>query len=63
MLTYKRSNHFEVIECSHLDHAGYVDTRKSIFGYLFMMARGAISWKSAKQSVITTCTIKAKFVA
>lgn len=63
MLTYKRSNHFKVIEYSNLDHASCVHTRKSIFGYLLMMAREALSWKSAKQSIIATCTIEVEFVA
>ena len=63
VLNYKRFDHLEVIRYSDLDHAGCVDTRKSIFGYLFMMARGAISWKSAKQFVIATCTIEFEFVA
>ena len=63
MLTYKRSNNLEVIGYSDSDYAGCVDTRKSTFGYLFLLANGAISWKSAKQSVIATSTMEAEFVA
>ncbi|XP_072060230.1 secreted RxLR effector protein 161-like [Arachis hypogaea] len=63
MLTYRRSNHLEVIGYSDLDFAGCVNTRKSTFGYLYLLARGAISWKSAKQSVIATSTMEAEFVA
>ncbi|KAH0720468.1 hypothetical protein KY284_005498 [Solanum tuberosum] len=48
---------------SDSDFAGCVDTRKSTFGYLFLLADGAISWKSAKQSVIATSTMEAEFVA
>ena len=40
-----------------------MDTRKSTFGYLFLLADGAISWKSAKQSVIATSTMEVEFVA
>ncbi|KAA0045170.1 Retrovirus-related Pol polyprotein from transposon TNT 1-94 [Cucumis melo var. makuwa] len=61
MLTYKRSDHLEVIGYS--DFAGCVDTRKSTFGYLFMLAEGAISWKNAKQSIIAASTTEAEFVA
>ncbi|KAL5579019.1 hypothetical protein UlMin_011461 [Ulmus minor] len=43
MLTYKRSSHLEVIGYSYLNYARYVDTRKSTFGYLFLLAGGAIS--------------------
>ena len=63
MLTYRRSNHLEVVRYSNLDFVGCVDTRKSTFGYLFLLAGGAISWKSAKQSVIAASTMEAEFVA
>ncbi|CAL1376252.1 unnamed protein product [Linum trigynum] len=63
MLSFRRSDHLEVIGYSDSDYAGCVDTRKSTFGYLFLLAGGAISWKSAKQSVIATSTMKAEFIA
>ncbi|KAA0051161.1 Retrovirus-related Pol polyprotein from transposon TNT 1-94 [Cucumis melo var. makuwa] len=63
MLTYKRSDHLEVIGYSDSDFAGCVDTRKSTFGYLFLLAEGAISWKSAKQSIIAASIMEAEFVA
>ncbi|KAL5577856.1 hypothetical protein UlMin_019555 [Ulmus minor] len=48
MLSYRRSSHLEVIGYSDSDYAGCVGTRKSTFGYLFLLAGGAISWKCAK---------------
>ena len=63
MLTYKRSDHLEVIGYSDSDYASCVDTRKSTCGYLYLLAGGAISWKSVKQSVIATSTMEAEFVA
>ena len=48
---------------SDSDYAGCVDSRKSTFAYMLMLARGAISWKSGKQSVIATSTMKDEFVA
>ncbi|XP_052724118.1 secreted RxLR effector protein 161-like [Vigna angularis] len=63
MFTYKRSNHLEVIGYTDSDFAGCIYTRKSTYGYLYLLARGAISWKSAKQSVIATSTMEAEFVA
>ena len=36
------------------DFVGCVDSRKSTFGYLLVLREGAISWKSAKQSVIAS---------
>ena len=42
MLTYRRSNHLEVIGYSDSDYGGCVDTRKSTYGYLYLLAGGAI---------------------
>jgi len=63
MLTYRKSDHLEVIGYTDSDFAGCVDTRKSTFGYVYLLAGGAISWKSAKQSVIVASTMEAEFVA
>ncbi|XP_075096256.1 secreted RxLR effector protein 161-like [Nicotiana tabacum] len=63
MLMYRRSKHLEVVRYSNSDFVGCIDTRKSTFGCLFQLAEGAISWKSAKQSVITTSTMEEEFVA
>ncbi|XP_075074914.1 secreted RxLR effector protein 161-like [Nicotiana tabacum] len=62
MLMYRRFKHLEVDGYSDLDFAGCIDTRKSTFDYLFQLAEGVISWKSAKQSVITTSTMEEEFV-
>ena len=63
MLTYRRSDRLEVIGYTDSDFASCVDTRKSTFGYLYLLAGGAISWKSAKQTFIATSTMEAEFVA
>ncbi|CAL9026013.1 unnamed protein product, partial [Prunus brigantina] len=62
MLTFRRSDNLEVIGYSDSDFGGCVDTRRSTFGYLFLLAGGAISWKSAKQSSIASSTMEAEFV-
>ena len=43
MLTFRRSDQLEVIGYSDSDFAGCVDSRKSTFGYLFLLGEGAIS--------------------
>jgi hypothetical protein len=63
MFTFKRSNSLEVIGYSDSNFAGCIDSRKFTFGYLFMLAGGAISWKSAKQTIIASSTMEAEFVA
>jgi hypothetical protein len=62
MLTYKRSNNLEVLGYSDSDYVGCIDTRKSTFGYVFLLARGAVTWKSLKQSIIANLTVEAEFV-
>ena len=63
MLTYRKFDHLEVIGYTNSDFVGCVDTRKSTFGYVYLLAVGAISWKSTKQSVIAVSTMEAEFVA
>ena len=63
MLTYRRSKQLEVIEYSDSDFAGCLDSRKSTSGFVFLLATGAISWKSVKQSTIASSTMEAEFVA
>jgi hypothetical protein len=60
---YRRSNELEVIGYSDSDFAGCIDTRKSTFVYLFMISQGAISWKSAKQTIVASSTMEEEFVA
>nr|KYP39214.1 Retrovirus-related Pol polyprotein from transposon TNT 1-94 [Cajanus cajan] len=63
MLTYKKFDHLVVIGYTNLDFSGCINTRKSTFGSVYLLARGVISWKSEKQSVIATSTMEAEFVA
>ena len=36
---------------------------KSTSGYIYLLAEGAISWKSIKQSIVASSTKAAEFVA
>ena len=63
MLTFKKSDNLEVVGYSNSDLGGCLDTGKSTSGYLFLLAGGAVSWRSAKQTYITTSTMQAEFVA
>ncbi|RVW22648.1 Retrovirus-related Pol polyprotein from transposon TNT 1-94 [Vitis vinifera] len=54
MLMYRWTVNLEVIGYSDLDYTGCIDSRKSTSGYVFMLAGGAISWRSAKQTLIAT---------
>ena len=63
MFTFRRSDNLEVTGYLDSGFAECIDSRKSTFGYLFMLAAGAISWKSAKQTIIASSTMEAEFVA
>ncbi|KAL4369556.1 hypothetical protein GQ457_05G026850 [Hibiscus cannabinus] len=63
MLTYRKSDHLEVVGYSDSDFAGCQDSRKSTSGYIYLLAGGAISWKSAKQTLVASSTMAAEFVA
>ena len=63
MLKYRRTNNLEVIGYSDSDYAGCVDSRKSTSGYIFMLAGGAVSWRSVKQTLTATSTMEAEFVS
>jgi hypothetical protein len=63
MLTYRSLANLEIIGYSDSDFAGCQDSMKSTSGYIYMLAGGAVSWKSAKQSLIASSTMAAEFIA
>ncbi|KAM1016639.1 hypothetical protein ACFX15_045458 [Malus domestica] len=62
-LVYKRDSRLEPVGYSDSDFAGYLDSLKSTLSYIFMLANGAVLWKSVKQDTIATSTMQAEFVA
>ena len=48
MLVYKRLDNLEVVGDSDSNFGDCSDDHKSTAGYIFMLAGGAISWKSVK---------------
>ena len=61
-LTYWRTSNLKVVSYSNSDFAGCVDSRKSTSGYIFILAGGAISWRSVKQTLTATSTMEAEFI-
>lgn len=62
MLMYRQADSLNVIGYSDSNFAGCVNSQKSTSGYIFILADGAISWRSEKQTVVTTSTIQPEFV-
>ena len=63
MLTYRRSDYLKIIGYFDSDFAGCQDSRKSTLGYINLLAGDAISWRSAKQTIVASSTMVTEFVA
>ena len=62
-LMYKRTSNLEVLGYLDSDFADCVDSRRSTSGYIFILAGGAISWRSVKQTMTATSTMEAEFIS
>ena len=62
MLTYRKLDQLEIIGYSDSNFAGCRDSMKSTSGYIYLLAGGAISWKSVKHSIVASSTMAAEFV-
>jgi hypothetical protein len=62
-LTYRHTNHFEVIGYLDSSFTSYVATRQFTLGYIFLLARGVVSWSSTKQTIVDSSTMKVEFIA
>lgn len=54
MLIYRHVSDLQLAGYSNADFAGCQDDKKSTIGYIFMLAGGAVSWKSEKQKSISS---------
>ena len=63
MLMYRQIDNLEVVSYSNTNFSCCVDSRKSMFGYIFKLVDGVISWRSVKQTLIATSTMEAKFIS
>ena len=64
-ITYSRSESPIPIGYSDSDYGGTVvkEGRKSIFGYIFFLAGGSVSWSCKRQSVVATSSTEAEYIA
>ena len=63
ILTYLHTDTLEVVGFSDSDYASCIYDKRSTFVYIFMLAEGAVSWKSVKQTLKTSSTMEAEYVA
>lgn len=62
-IMYDGARGIEIEGFSDSDYAGDILKRKSTSGYVFLIAGGAVSWKSKKQPVTATSTCEAEYIA
>ena len=62
MLMYKKLE-LDIIRYSDFDFVECIDSRKSTLCYIYLLAGGAISWKSAKQALIASFTMVLEYIA
>jgi len=62
MFMYRQTDNLDVICYLDSYFVGCVDSRKSTSGYIFMMVGVAILWKSVKQTLTATSTMKVEFL-
>ena len=53
----------ECIEYIDSDHAGDLDNRRSITGYVFTLSQAPVGWRSTLQSILALSTTEAEYVA
>ncbi|KAL1351196.1 hypothetical protein AAHE18_06G079400 [Arachis hypogaea] len=63
MLTYRRSENLEIIGYSDSNFVGCQDSSSSTSGCIFILAGGAIAWRSNKQTLVASSTMEAEYVA
>lgn len=63
MLVYRKTDHLVLEGYSDSDFAGCLDDLKSTSGYVFMMAAGVVSWRSAKQDTVASSTMVAEYLS
>ncbi|KAM0964081.1 hypothetical protein ACFX2I_022958 [Malus domestica] len=62
MLTYSHVDKLELVAFSDSDFAGCIDDMRSTNGYIFLLANGAVSWKSSKQKSIASSMMEAEYM-
>ena len=61
-LVYRKSDQLDIIGYSNSNFTRCQDSRRSTSGYVYLLAGGAISWKSVKQTLIASSTMAAKYI-
>ncbi|WKA00179.1 hypothetical protein VitviT2T_018563 [Vitis vinifera] len=63
MFMDRQTDNLELIGYFDSNYTGCINSRKSTSGYVFMLAGGAISWRSAKQTLTAISTMEVEFMS
>lgn len=61
-ITYRKEHKLLLEGYSNSNWAGNKESRKSIFGYIFMFNEGLVSCYSKKQSIVALSSTKTKYI-
>jgi hypothetical protein len=62
-LTFRHTDLLEDIGYSDLDFVGCIDIEKFNLGYIFLLTKRVVSWRSTKQTIVVLSTMEEKFIA
>jgi hypothetical protein len=62
-ITYSRSGNSSLIGYSDSDWASDIETRRSVTGFVFLLAGGPISWSSKCQPTVALSSTEAEYMA
>lgn len=62
-ISYRRNTNEPIEGYVDADWAGEVDERRSYSGYVFILAGGAVTWSSKRQSTVAASSTEAEYVA
>ena len=62
-LTYYRDSELPPVAYVNTNYGGCKDTCRSTSGYVFIMAGGAVTWSSKRQSTVALSMVEAEYVA
>ncbi|GAA6014203.1 hypothetical protein JCM8202_005183 [Rhodotorula sphaerocarpa] len=62
-IVYQPSGNREIAGFTDADHAGDVNTRRSVSGWVFTLAGAAIDWQSKRQPVVSISSTEAEYYA
>ena len=62
-ILFQKDKNLKVLACCDSDCEGCCETRKFTSAFVFMLAEGAISWRSSTQTIVALSACEAQYIA